>query len=329
MDETTKNVILQPVKLCASAKVNVLSIKALLSQGFNLTKDSKNKIMTSVDSKKINMHRWIKTQNGWVSDVDIFSGTGCTIFNMSWLPNFHCKRYANVNVLHALLGHLSEGTTRLMATEMDVMVTGIFQPCNNFVFGKAKKADVSKTINNRSNLPGLQHFIDISLSTETSSADRAHWLLIVDDCTDYTWTYFLKEKRKLPDKLNELMNEVKAKYNIQVKKIWCDNADRNYALEVLKKKREMELLLHTQHLAYLSKMVVLSKNLQCCWLSEILGHASCGLRLQILQLYLKTALSRLDMRWVLFNNFLEGRNKNDFIIIAKIWGKCITKQEKS
>ena len=54
-----------------------------------------------------------------------------------------------------------------------------------------------------------------------------HWLLIVDNCMDYTWSYLLKGKGELPDKVKKLMKELKAKYSIQAEKIQCDNALEN------------------------------------------------------------------------------------------------------
>ena len=39
----------------ASAKVNLLSITALLSQGFVITKDKRNNIMVSINDKKVIM----------------------------------------------------------------------------------------------------------------------------------------------------------------------------------------------------------------------------------------------------------------------------------
>ena len=55
-----------------------------------------------------------------------------------------------------------------------------------------------------------------------------HWLLIVDDCTGYTWSYFLHHKSELAEKVLKLIKDLKAK-NIEVKYIWCDNAGENVA----------------------------------------------------------------------------------------------------
>ena len=86
VDRTTKNIIFQPVKCCASAKVNVLSITALFSQGSILTKDSINLLWYPLTTK-----RWFKTWDGYISGADIFADTGCAIFIMTQFPHYNHK----------------------------------------------------------------------------------------------------------------------------------------------------------------------------------------------------------------------------------------------
>ena len=83
----------------------------------------------------------------------MFADTGCAVLEMTQSPNFNHKRYVNVNVLCKLLRHPSDATTRITAKEMEVLVTGIFQPCNACALGITKKVNVSKTVNKFSNIP--------------------------------------------------------------------------------------------------------------------------------------------------------------------------------
>ena len=48
-------------------------------------------------------------------------------------------------------------------------------------------------------------------------------------------------KSELPDKANELIKELKAKYYTQLKKIQCDDAGDNHELEMLQKKGENDI----------------------------------------------------------------------------------------
>ena len=53
----------------------------------------------------------------------------------------------------------------------------------------------------------------------------------MDDCTDQTWSKFLKEKSELADVMIEFIQELKNKHGINVKIIRCDNSGENNAFE--------------------------------------------------------------------------------------------------
>ncbi len=50
-----------------------------------------------------------------------------------------------------------------------------------------------------------------------SIGGKKNWLLVLDDCTDLAWSYFLKNKSDLKDEILALIKELKAKYDITVK----------------------------------------------------------------------------------------------------------------
>ena len=88
--------------------------------------------------------------------------------------------YTIVNVLHEFLGHPSKVTMRMMGkNECDG--AGTFQWHKGCILGKAKKANVSKTINKLSNIPGEWLLIDVSSPTATSLGGKniGCWLMIV------------------------------------------------------------------------------------------------------------------------------------------------------
>ena len=45
-----------------------------------------------------------------------------------------------------------------------------------------------------SKILGERIFFDIILSLTTTSGGKKHQLLVMEDSTDYAWSYFLKEK---------------------------------------------------------------------------------------------------------------------------------------
>jgi len=92
--------------------------------------------------------------------------------------------------------------------------------------------NLSKDKNVRSNLRGERLFVDISSTENESFGKKRFWLLVVDDATDYCWSFFLKEKSETGKVLTDLIKRLKDNENVTVKKIRCDNAGENTAFEV-------------------------------------------------------------------------------------------------
>ena len=59
------------------------------------------------------------------------------------------------------------------------------------------------------------------------------WLLIVNDATDFCWSYFLKAKSELGVTVIHLIEELYDLEGICVQKIHCDNAGENKKLQQL------------------------------------------------------------------------------------------------
>jgi hypothetical protein len=60
-----------------------------------------------------------------------------------------------------------------------------------------------------SNLPGERLYIDISSIKERSIGGEKFWALIVDDYTDYCWSFVLKNKSDLKTRLKTLLTDLK------------------------------------------------------------------------------------------------------------------------
>ena len=114
---------------------------------------------------------------------------------------------------------------------MGLTITGNFTPCEDCGVAKAKQAKMNKGVSSKSKIPGKRIFIDISSPKTASLGGKHHWLLVVDDCTDMTWSFFLKKKSETSDKIISLIKDLKSKYEIVVKIVRCDNAGENLALQ--------------------------------------------------------------------------------------------------
>jgi hypothetical protein len=70
---------------------------------------------------------------------------------------------------------------------------------------------------------------------------KKFWLLVLDDCADKAWSFFLKNK---DDKVEELIahfKKLKSKYGKVVKYIRCDNAGEKILLEKWCKKEGLRI----------------------------------------------------------------------------------------
>ena len=78
---------------------------------------------------------------------------------------------------------------------------------------------------------GGRLFFDISSPSTLTFGRKRHWLLAIDDCSDYCWSFFLCEKSDLTQTMLVLINNLKIKYNLQVQRLCCHNAGENQAFE--------------------------------------------------------------------------------------------------
>jgi hypothetical protein len=82
-----------------------------------------------------------------------------------------------------------------------------------------------------SEVPGECLMINILRVKKKSYGGKKFWLLVLDDCTDKAWSFFLKHKDDQVEVLIEHIKELKSKYGKVVKYIWCDNVGENILLE--------------------------------------------------------------------------------------------------
>jgi len=60
--------------------------------------------------------------------------------------------------------------------------------------------------------------VDISLTENKSFGKKRFWLLVVDDATDYCWSFFLKEKSETGKVLMDLIKRLISWYHSTAKK---------------------------------------------------------------------------------------------------------------
>jgi transposase InsO family protein len=146
------------------------------------------------------------------------------------------KNSINVNNLHKILGHCEEASARLTGKALVYEVIGTFDTCEACSIGKAKQKNINKQWKGGSSVPGERLYVDISSIQGLSFGRAKFWALIVDDFSGYCWSYFLRAKPELKERILDLVKELK-----NVKFLRLDDAGENFALEKLCKQQNVDV----------------------------------------------------------------------------------------
>ena len=142
----------------------------------------------------------------------------------------------NINQYHELLGHVGTEKLKNTANKIDLKLTGKFIKCEDCALSKARQKNLNKDLILRATKKGERLFMDI-LSIKCENLGKAKfWLLLIDDATDYCFSFFMKQKSDLSKIVQDFVNNLKAQYGIKVGIIHCDNAGENKKLEANSKK---------------------------------------------------------------------------------------------
>ena len=85
-------------------------------------------------------------------------------------------------------------------------------------------------------------YLDISSMRQPSMGGRQHWVMFVDEVTKYKKSFFLKKKNEQVEPIIDWIKALKARHEIQVKIIRCDNAGENKVLERESDKNELGII---------------------------------------------------------------------------------------
>ena len=97
--------------------------------------------------------------------------------------------------LHKITGHTGEHLLKPTANYMKFKLIGRLPPCEVCAKAKIRQRNVQKKkIKKMPTKPGYRVFIDISSFKQVSRVGNKHRLIIVDEFSDYTHSFFLKKK---------------------------------------------------------------------------------------------------------------------------------------
>ena len=115
---------------------------------------------------------------------------------------------------------------------MGIKLTGNLEPCETCAQAKIRQANVLKMKEKQvPSRPGYILFINISLFKHQSMGGKRHWLIVVDEFSDRSHSFFLKRKSDKIELFPIWIKELKAKYGIDIKHISLDNSGENRSLQ--------------------------------------------------------------------------------------------------
>ena len=216
VDGTKQVHTLWAVKFCPKAGANLFSLMYELLQGNKISCDHQNNIVV----------------NTLTGDIILDGANFLQDSNNERVSSATAIPKRNINNLHVELGHPSETITHITTKALCIQVTGMFKPCKDCDLGKAKQGAVSKKTTLIANFRG-KAFFDISTPFTPTLGSKHHWLLVIDDCSDYLWSFFLKEKSDSVETMLGLVNNLKIILNLQMQYLHCNNAGKNQAFKNL------------------------------------------------------------------------------------------------
>ena len=133
---------------------------------------------------------------------------------------------------HQMTGHTGEHLLRTTAENMGVKLTGKLEPCEICAQTKIRQANVSKKKEKQVPCrPGYRMFIDISSFKHESMGGKRHWLIAVDEFSDYSYSLFLRKKSNQTVMIPIWIKGLKTKYGTDVKNIRLDNSGESRSLQ--------------------------------------------------------------------------------------------------
>ena len=134
--------------------------------------------------------------------------------------------------LHQITGHTGEHILRPTANYMRLKLTGKLAPCEVCAQAKIRQRNVPKKKMKKSpTRPGYRVFMDICSFKQVSRGGNKHWLIVVDEFSDCTHSFFLNKKSNQIKMIPMWIRGLSKKYKIEIKMIRLDNSGENRSLQ--------------------------------------------------------------------------------------------------
>ena len=156
--------------------------------------------------------------------------------------------------LHKITGHTGEHLLKPTANYMKLKLIGRLPPCEVCAKAKIRQRNVQKKkIKKMPTKPGYRVFIDISSFKQVSRGGNKHWLIIVDEFSDYTHSFFLKKKSDQIMILPMWIKGIAKNTELKSRESGLTTVEKTKACKKNVINRTLELFLSSLHLGPLNK----------------------------------------------------------------------------
>jgi hypothetical protein len=221
------SISLSNVLYVPSLTVNLLSITKCLSQN-NVTLSGTNQYLSlSFNGSEVQFTKKLHRGSGTLFAVDIIPQESPTEITIE-------STYLTIDYIqyHNMMGHANKASLLKTAKQQNITLTNTTQPpCEHCAKAKIRMKNMPKSTTTKATSKGERLFIDLAWIKTASFANNRYWLLVMDDFTNFIWSFFLKSKDQLQEKVIALLHDLKKNHNIIVHHIRCDNAGENQTLQ--------------------------------------------------------------------------------------------------
>ena len=137
-----------------------------------------------------------------------------------------------ISKVHQITGHTGEHLLRPTANYMKLKLIGRLAPCEVCAQAKIRQRNVpKKKMKKLPTRPGYRVFIDICSFKQVSRGGNRHWLIVVDEFSDCTHSFFLNKKSDQIKIMLMWIRDLSKKNKIEIKRIRLDNSGENRSLQ--------------------------------------------------------------------------------------------------
>ena len=115
---------------------------------------------------------------------------------------------------------------------MRIKLKGNLAPCEVCAQAKIRQRNVpKKKMKKLPTRPGYRVFIDICSFKQVSRGGNRHWLIVVDEFSNCTHSFFLNKKSDQIQMMLMWIRGLSKKHKIEIKRIRLDNSGENRSLQ--------------------------------------------------------------------------------------------------